>query len=486
VTATDSTDADLRRQADFEPLFLPVLRPNADSNRGPKVKPKSADVAHRFAVTLPTASPNLQLHPKPDFAGSQLIVSNPPHSSKGVQTIQRPDLIAPPKLAYPVLLPSMVMVSVPAIPAPMPPRQWQQVRPNPKKARAVLASEPTFQLEPATVEAPKLAVASAEPAAPPKPETASQSSSPRFAAAVRPEIPAPKAVVVINAVNVPPEFRPAIPEGELSSRFVVGPSKDSAVVQTAPGPAGGNLAAADTSKAGENMPRASVAKETGTRIEAGDAHAGSASTESPSSVSPQPGSGAATAVPAVIGNKGLPGISISGGVPGRSGRAAPASSIPRGSYALTIISSGSSGGASRDLGVFSRNDTVYSVYIPMTDAGGGPDWPMQYALTNPASAAHNGSPSGLLTPPVVLKKIQATAPKTKLIANSGPVFVTGIIDENGKLQALHAVHAQDARAQFAVTALSQWEFLSAQLGGKPVASRVMIGVSVMPAEEVAK
>ncbi len=483
VTATDSTDADLRRQADFEPLFLPVLRPNADSNPSAEVTLKSADVAHHRGVTLPTAGPSLPLHPKPDYAGSQLIVSNPPHSSKGIQTIRRPDLIAPPKLAYPVRLPSMMMV--PAIPALMPPRQWQPVRPNPKKPRTVPASEPTFQVQPPTVEAPKLAVAPVEPTVPPNAETASQPSSPRFAAAVRPAIPTPKAAVVINAVNVPPEFLPVIPEGELSSRFVVGPSRDSAVAQTAPGAAGGKLVGLDASKAGENLPRARVEKETGTRIEVGDRHVGPASTESPSSLSPQPGSGAGTAVPLVAGNKGLAGISISGGVPGRSGRAAATSSIPRGSYALTIISSGSSGGASRDLGVFSRNDTVYSVYIPMTDAGGGPDWPMQYALMSPASA-RNGSPSGLLTPPVVLKKIQATAPKTKLIANSGPVFVTGIIDENGKLQALRAIHAQDARAQFAVTALSQWEFLPAQLDGKPAASRVMIGVSVMPAEGVAK
>ena len=137
------------------------------------------------------------------------------------------------------------------------------------------------------------------------------------------------------------------------------------------------------------------------------------------------------------------------------------------------------------MGVFSRNDTVYTVYIPMTDAGGGPDWPMQYALVSP-SQAYNSLPNGLLTPPVVLKKIQATAPKTELIANSGPVFVTGIINESGELQALRAIRALDGRAQSAVNALSQWEFLAAQLGGKPVASKVLIGVSVMPAEEVGK
>src|SRR5439155_20411371 len=183
------------------------------------------------------------------------------------------------------------------------------------------------------------------------------------------------------------------------------------------------------SKAGQNLPNGSEANGTRTRVEAGDGHSGVASTESSSSASPQPGTGAGAAPAAAAGNKSLPGISISGGTPGRSGRAVAPSPIPHGSYALTIISGGSSGGASRDLGVFSRSDTVYTVYIPMTDAGGGPDWPMQYTLMNSAPA--HGSREGLLTPPIVLKKIQATAPKTDLTANSGPVFVTGIIDENG-------------------------------------------------------
>jgi hypothetical protein len=135
--------------------------------------------------------------------------------------------------------------------------------------------------------------------------------------------------------------------------------------------------------------------------------------------------------------------------------------------------------------VFSRGDTVYTVYIPMTDAGGGPDWPMQYALMSPAQA-RSGLLNGLLTPPVVITKKPAMAPKSELIANSGPVFVTGIIDENGKLQALRAMRALDCRTRAAVNALAQWEFLAAQLGGKPVAIKVLIGVSVLSAEGVGK
>jgi hypothetical protein len=117
----------------------------------------------------------------------------------------------------------------------------------------------------------------------------------------------------------------------------------------------------------------------------------------------------------------------------------------------------------------------------MSDAGGGSDWPMQYA-----QLSSTPSGNGLLTPPVVVKKIQATAAKIDLASNSGPVFVTGVIDENGKLKSLRAIRSLDGRAQAAVNALSQWEFLPAQLEGQPVASKVLIGVSVMPAKQVAK
>jgi hypothetical protein len=138
-----------------------------------------------------------------------------------------------------------------------------------------------------------------------------------------------------------------------------------------------------------------------------------------------------------------------------------------------IISGGASGGASRDLGIFSRSETVYSVSIPMTEAGGGPDWTMQYALLEAAQAS-----TGLLVPPIAQKKIAANMKPAAVSVDAGPIFISAIIDENGKLQALKPVRAQDARSQAAIRALEQWEFLPAQLDGKPVASKVLVGVAV--------
>jgi TonB family protein len=109
----------------------------------------------------------------------------------------------------------------------------------------------------------------------------------------------------------------------------------------------------------------------------------------------------------------------------------------------------------------------------MSDAGGGPDWPMQYSLKN-----HAQSGAGMLVPPFAQKKVAANMSRAQLAGERGPVFITGTIDEAGKVQSLRSVRAQDSRAETAIQALQQWEFLPAQLDGRPVASKILIGVTV--------
>jgi hypothetical protein len=168
----------------------------------------------------------------------------------------------------------------------------------------------------------------------------------------------------------------------------------------------------------------------------------------------------------------MPGISISGGSSGRFGSNSVKPTL-RGSYAITIISGGSSGGASRDAGVFGRNETVYTVYIPMAD--GGPDSSMQYAV----SAAGTGLPS----PPVVLKKVRPTLAKGQESEGAGQVFVAGMIDDKGKPQGLRSLRPDDARSAAAIAALGQWEFEPADLGGKPVSVKILIGITVSAAAD---
>ncbi|SRR5712692_326303 len=466
---------DMLREPAHQVLMLPVLpRMTLTGSRG-GLEGRSGKIARSVAKAGPGAGRPTSDRPKPNYADPQEIVSNLPDATNDVQTFRRPDLVAPPKLKYPIRLQRLVMLPAPTTPALVTPQLEQPVLPNLRELATFRASKPRVKIPVLPIGMPKRSsVVPAEPVVP-KIMGTSDHSLPVFAVTT---VSAPKAVVVINAVSVPPESAPVIPDAELSGNFVVAPS-DVNGLETTSGAGGGNIAGAGASNAGENSLHPSGGNGGGIGVNAGGGNAGVARPESLSSLGTRPGSGGGTG--AAIGSTGLPGISISGGVSGRSGRAFGTSSIPRGSYALTIISGGSSGGASRDLGVFSRSDTVYTVCIPMTDAGGGPDWPIEYALMSSAPAGN-----GLLTPPIALKKIQATGPKTDLTANSGPVFIIGIINEKGKLQALRAIRTLDVRAQSAINALAQWEFLPAQLEGKPVASKILIGVSVMPTEEGGK
>lgn len=475
VAPTDTADAALSREADFQPLFIPVLPPIAGASRD-ATKAKPGDEPDRRAASLPTSGQPLSPPAQPDYAGAQHIVSNPPHAPNGVQTIRRPDLASPPKMAFPLRLPSMVMLPHRAALAPVAPRPEHPGPSNPEAPLSLSASEPPVQIQMPPPEKPKLPLAPAKPLLR-RAKGATELTTPVLADTLRPEVPPQNAAVIITAVKVPPEPVPVIPDAELASRFVSGPSREATPASTT------TPDTASSSKAGRSLPQVSTENGTGTKAEASEGHSVVTSNEFNSGGGRPAGSSTGTALAAGTEDKSLPEISISGGVPGTNGRAAATSLIPRASYALTIISGGSNGGASRDLGVFSRTDTVYTVYIPMTDAGGGPDWPMQYALLSPAPA-RNGLSNGLLTPPVAVKKVQATVPKTELPANSGLVFVAGIIDENGKLAALRTFRALDGRARSALTALAQWQFLAGQLNGKQVACRVLIGVSVLAKDEV--
>jgi hypothetical protein len=507
ATTTGPTATDLMREYDYQPLILPALPSMEEPSSGTEIEHESGQKARSAMGNLPGDTAQTFNAPKRDYAGAQTIVSNPPDSIKGVQTIRRPDLVSPPKLVYPLRLPSLVTLPTPAIPAPVTRNLEHPVVPNPRQPSTLRVIEPRIPSPALPIDTLKLSLLlSARPPAPPpaqapvqppaqvparapappvapKRVVSSESTVP-VPAITRPALRAPKAVAVINAVVVPPELAPVIPDAELATRFVVAPSPDAtAAVGTASGAGPGKAAGVAASNAAENSPHSSVENGTGNKVDSADAHGEPANVGPPSSAGAPSASGAAgptSPAPA----KALPGISIAGGVSGRGGRGAQTNPNPRGSYGLTIISGGSSGGASRDLGVFSRSEIVYTVYIPMTDVGGGPDCPMQYALLS-SGAANNGS-LGLLTPPVVQKKVPATAPRGEIGADAGPVFLTGIIDDNGDLQLLRVVRLMDARAQAALNALSQWVFLPAQLDGRAVASKVLIGVTVTPADEVGK
>jgi hypothetical protein len=474
--------------SEYQPLVMPTL-PQLEARNSGSAKP-SAQGAGPGSAHVAAPQPR-----KRDYAGPQEIISEFPNAVNRVQTIRRPDLVAPPELKFPQRLQSMVILPAPAAPIlAAPPREQPKQPPITASAVEVPIAEATVP-QPLLVSTQKrISVARPEEVAPPS-VAAPQSSASNLAILAQPHAKPPKAVVVLNAVNVPPDPAASIPDAQLAGNFVIGPSVDSATEKSAstgtgrsaedaasnsgklsagPGPGDG----VGTGPGSGHVPGAMA----GNRASAGTGATsgkGAAAGGTGIGVTPANGAGHGAGNPGIgSAPNGGSGISISGGVPGRNGAAINRALPLRRSYGITIIAGGSSGGASRDTGVFDRNETVFSVAIPMADAGGGPDWPMQYALLNPAQTS-----SALLVPPFVQKKIGATMARAEMGGDSGPVFVSGIIDENGTLQSLRTIRAQDARSQPALHALQQWTFLPAQLDGKPVACKILIGVTVIAAEQ---
>jgi hypothetical protein len=490
-------DADPLYVPDNEVLYMPILPHIENPGSHSDAASASKKMAPGKAKPETQASQSTSDRPIPNFPGPQVIVSDLPDWTNNIQTIRRPDLVAPPKQANPVRLQSMVMLPARARQATVAPQvdqPLQPVVPDPQELASFRAEEPRVKMPELSMGVPvQTAKVSAEAVAP-KITSTSDRAVPVFSTTTP---SAPKAVVVINAVSLASEPAPVIPDVEVSGSFIVGPLGGIGagnVGTAAPGSgttgagnaastgAGGMVAGAGGSTGGSSSnPIAGNASGNGMATN-GSQH-GTTGSGSISIRGGQPGPGGAGGTPAGMGNGSIPGISISGSTATGSS-AAPAitaGGIAHRSYAITVISGGGSGGASRDLGVFSRSDTVYTVNIPMADAGGGPDWSIEYALLGSPAAGND-----LVTPPFALKKVGATGPKPDPNANPGPVFVIGIINEQGKLEGLRASRASDARAQAAVNALAQWEFLPALLDGKPVASKVLIGTTVMPAEAVTK
>lgn len=471
VVIENYTDSKPAAEADYQPLVMPKL-PQLAADASGGMKPAAPEPQARSAAAQVTDSlPPL----KRDYAGPQEIISDFPNAVNRVQTIRRPDLVSPPELKFPLRLQSVVILPAPAAP-----------RFNMRR------TEVQVPIPEATVVLPKL-VSVPEPASPvpaePAPSTAAVQPTTASSPVVVELLPARKAIIVVNAVSVAPDPAAQIPDAQLSGNFVVGPSRGTVVLEkSSPGGDGRSpeTAALNNSTAVSQPYKGGSA---GTDIANGSGASGSHSAGTGTGIAPAAGPGSGSGAPVRgnsnnggtgrgnAGGSGGGGISISGGSPGRNGGLGSRSVPINRSYGITIISGGSSGGAGRDMGVFDRSETVFSVAIPMADSGGGVDWPMQYAMLNHAQAG-----VGLLVPPFAQKKVPAIMARSQVAGEQGPVFISGLIDETGKLQALRSIRPQDVRAQTAIQALQQWQFLPAQLDGRPVASKVLIGVIVWAEE----
>ena len=376
------------------------------------------------------------------YKGPQLIVSDPPHPDNVIQTVRQPDLPVKPKLPHPLQMPSMVSIA-PSKPilAPPAPKPAPEVAHENLQVKAAAAEPISLPPETPRVEAPKLPLPVASTADAPLrtvANVAAPASMPKLAHQNQPAKGGTDAqsILVVNAIPVSDRKPSAIPPGELNGAFTVSPvpltARSGATGIGLPGggldvngvPGTGNGSGAG----GGSGAGAGNGSSTGTGAGTGDKSAGG--TGDGRGVRAGVGSGTGTG-PGVPGGKGtgrgtgsggrgsgsgsgpgtgsgnspFPSIMIQGGSGsggGSSARAPVADSPTRGSYGITIVASGASGGGFKDFGVF-HDEASYTVYLDMSDAGVyGSNWTLQYALdSRRTSDSRSASASTRLVGPSV-------------------------------------------------------------------------------------
>jgi hypothetical protein len=163
---------------------------------------------------------------------------------------------------------------------------------------------------------------------------------------------------------------------------------------------------------------------------------------------------------------------------GRSARIpAGGASSPQGSYGITIVANGASGGGFRDFGVF-RDEASYTVYVDMTDAGAnGSSWTLQYALD---SANRSPYSHGVLVPPFATSKsLPRISPQAAARDRGATIVVFGVINPQGRFEEMRIMQSPDPSLNpLLLDALGKWIFRPAEIDGARVRVKVLLGVPV--------
>jgi len=255
--------ADLMREYDYEPLILPALPSTEAVSSGAETEHESAQEAPALWENLAVDAAQSFKAPKRDYAGARTIVSTlriRPRACRrfaaGFAFASEAGLSATP--AEPETLPAAVL------PPPVRRNLEHPVAPNPRKPLIVRAIEPRIPNPALPIDLLKCRcfpqdrpynssgrrLCNRRPSLPHKwrhegprhqrPRKLQSVPNPpdRYhASATRPALNGPKAVAVINAVVVPPELSPVIPDAELTTRFVVAPSPEATAVENTSGAA---------------------------------------------------------------------------------------------------------------------------------------------------------------------------------------------------------------------------------------------------------
>ncbi len=448
------------------------------------------------------------------YPGPQPLVSNPPRATLGIQTILQPSLPNLPRLRRYVPLPNIVH--------PAPPAAAEAV---PAQPPIVVKSGELSLRQP--VETPIAAPKITLPVAPNSNVANLIESKPQL-----PQRAVPDAVeaselsgirkdqdglLVLNAVPPPPDVSGPIPRGEVRAQFAVSLSDTTVIAEPAAGTkAGGQSsmaagsgsrndirsgdALAELASGGNGANRGAGGSGTGSGGRYGSGQGSGLNADGAgrgvgrgAGSGPGTGTGSATAAGSgtgagsAPGGGGFPGITIQGGRYGNgngNGGSMLAKSTPRRqtSYSTTIVSTGSSGGGLPDLGVF-RNEKVYTVYVDMraNDEDPSPSWTLQYALLQPAISESGNSAmriQGTPTPPyAMLKEVPEFAPEVIRRSGRRLIVASAILDTSGKLQEVSVRQSPESElVSPLVEALKHWMFEPAQIDGRPVALKILLGI----------
>src|SRR6059058_2453562 len=498
-------------------IYLPVLGGGSEGNGhegglSGDVEPKSAPAPARASKgsTYPGPQPILSEPPRPDNTQQTLLqprLKLPPvlrdfvplanivqmaNAAPAPLDIRKnkssithvPKLIEPPKLKLPATKLRVTPIQ-PDLPEFHPPEI--DSREAPKLAMPVNAPE---ELAPLKVQKEQVAKKAEKAVQPPRAEQVASAASRGKDL---------QTLIALSPTPAPIGPPPQVPAAEARARFGVSPAANAASAQAAPGSkqrgpttgpaaigtqanaAGGNKVDEIVIGAGNGSGGTAAAggggEGTGLGTETGSGKGGTG-TEAGHGAGSGTGSGNGR------GSGGFAGITIQGGS-GHYGTGIVASKIqggtpapPQTSYGMTISSLGNNGGGLADYGVFS-DERVYTVYLDMrqTLEDPAPAWTLLYA---PLREPNDAAPIEGVTPPFPSHKEMPKLSDELLQRYDGrQVVVYAIINTEGRFEQLTVKESPTVELNAPVLhALRRWTFRPAQLAGKPVALKVLLGITL--------
>jgi len=447
------------------------------------------------------------------YPGPQPLVSSPARATIGIQTILQPSLENLPSLRRYVPFPNVVqpppatgsnldraepVIVVKSGKLSLPPRAAETLVAAPKITLPVAADSKIADLTESKPQLPQRAV--------PDPVDLSEVSG------VRKD---QKGLLVLNAIPPPPDVTGKIPMGEARAQFAVSPAEATIIADPAAGAvtggqpslaagsgsrtdiaSGDTLAEIATGGNGTNRGRAGSGTGSGGRYGSGQGsglsseNSAGGTTGRGTGSGPGLGTGSAASrgsgagAGSAPGSGGFSGITIQGGRYGNGNTGMLSKTGPGGqtSYNMTIVSTSSSGGGLPDFGVF-QNEKVYTVYLDMraNDEDAVPSWTLQYAVLQPAAGDASGGSGriqGTLTPPyATLKEVPEFTPELTRKCSHQLIVASGIIDATGKLDQVSVRQSPESQLVGPlVEALKHWMFEPAEIDGRPVALKILLGI----------